>query len=96
MPLLALAGASCLIGVLLLGATLGRVVERAECQDAADASALAGVAEGRVQAEQLAVANDAVVLSFDADGNTVEVWVECGGVRAAASAERRLEPAHSE
>ena len=96
MPLLAIAGASCLIGVLLLGATLRRVVERAECQDAADAAALAGVAEGRPLAEQLAEANDAVVTSFDATGNTVEVWVECGRVRAAASAERRLEPAHRE
>lgn len=96
MPLLALAGAACLIGVLLLGATLRRVVERAECQDAADAAALAGVAEGRTAADRLATANDAVVTSFDADGNVVELWVECGDVRAVASAERRLEPEHSE
>ncbi len=96
MPLLALAGAGCLIGALLLGATLRRVVERAECQDAADAAALAGVAEGRAAADQLAVANDAIVTSFNAEGNVVEVWVACGDVRAAASAERRLEPEHSE
>ena len=90
LPLLALTGASCLIAVLLLGATLRRVAARAECQHAADAAALAGVAEGREAAERLAAANGAVVATFAEQDNTVEVWVACGEVRAAANAERGL------
>lgn len=92
LPLVALLAAGMLLGVLLLAAVLQRVVGRADCQHAADAAALAGVIEGRVGADRLAVANGGVVRWFAQDGNVAEVHVQCGSVTARANAERRLRP----
>lgn len=69
------------------------VVARAQSQIAADASALAGAADGRLAAERLAAANDAVLTAFDqqdayAYQRRVEVKVEARGVVAVAAAER--------
>lgn len=90
LPLIALVIAACVIGVLLLAATLARVLEHSDCQHAADAAALAGVVEGQLGASELAAANHASIVTFDATDHGVEVVVDCGSVRAGANAERRL------
>jgi len=85
------AGVVALVVVLALGAVrLGTAVQaRARAHTAADAAALAGAAEGRQAAEQLALANGARVESYREDGTEVEVEVVLDGVRAVARA--RLE-----
>ena len=57
-------------------------VHRAHARTAADAAALAGAAEGRAAAEQVAAANGAVLESFDSFGDEVEVRVRVGGSHA--------------
>lgn len=87
---LALAGL--VISMLLLQGVVARTLDRARAQSAADAAALAGVAEDESVARAVAAANDSVVVSFEAGDNTVEVVVEGpDGARARARAERRLE-----
>ena len=61
-------------------------VHRAHARTAADAAALAGAAEGRAAAEQVAAANGAVLESFDSFGDEVEVRVRVGGSHARARA----------
>ena len=63
-------------------------VHRAHARTAADAAALAGAAEGRGAAEQVAVANGAVLESFEAVGDEVEVRVRVDGSHARARARR--------
>lgn len=76
-------------GAMLLLVRLGAVAShRAHARTAADAAALAGVAEGRAAAEEVAAANGAALVSFDAKGNEVEVVVRVDGVRARARARR--------
>jgi hypothetical protein len=68
-----------------LGAT---ATHRAHARTAADAAALAGVAEGRDAAEQVASANGAVLESFEVDGDEVEVRVRVDSSHARARARR--------
>lgn len=80
--------------VLALSAVVvGRLGEaatlRARAQAAADAVALAGAAEGREVAVQVATANDARVVEYSEQGRDTEVTVEVGSARATARATRR-------
>jgi uncharacterized membrane protein len=76
-------------GAMLLLAHIGLLaVRRAEARTAADAAALAGAAEGRDAADAVAQANGAVLESYVALGNTVEVRVRVGSTHATARAER--------
>ena len=61
---------------------------RAHARTAADAAALAGVAEGRDAAQQVAAANGAVLESFEVDGAEVEVRVRVDTSHARARARR--------
>jgi uncharacterized membrane protein len=71
------------LGVAHVGAVM---LQRQQAQTAADAAALAGLHGGRAAAVQLAAANDAALLSFVQQGDTVTVVVASGQVRARASA----------
>jgi hypothetical protein len=81
-----LVGLACLVAIVV--ADLGvAAVARGRARAAADAVALAGVAEGRSGADDVARANRATLRSYRADGVTVEVVVEVDGARATARAE---------
>ncbi len=88
--LMSLCLAMVLVATMLLAAVGERTVARARAQSAADASSLAGVSDGRSAAAELATNNGARLVSFEEGDNEVSVVVEFDGVRAAASAERRL------
>ena len=76
-------------GATLLLVRLGTVtVHRAHARTAADATALAGAAEGRTAAEQVAAANGAVLESFETFGDEVEVRVRVDTSHARARARR--------
>lgn len=79
-----------LFALLLLG--VGRLAgagsDRARARTAADASALAGAAEGCVKAAELAVANDGTLLSCRVEGDDVEVDVAVGVASARARARK--------
>ncbi len=90
LPLIGLSLAFMLMMVLTLTMIAGRIVDRTQAQSAADAAALAGLADGEAAARLLAAKNGARLLSFSANGNEVEVVVELDGVRAIADAERSL------
>jgi uncharacterized membrane protein len=76
-------------GAMLLLVRLGTVtVHRAHARTAADAAALAGAAEGRNAAAEVAAANGAVLESFDTLGDEVEVRVRVAGSHARARARR--------
>lgn len=76
-------------GATLLLVRLGAVtVHRAHARTAADAAALAGAAEGRTAAEEVATANGAVLESFDTFGDEVEVRVRVDASHARARARR--------
>lgn len=62
------------------------LVARQRARSAADAAALAGVIEGRAAAAELAAANGAKLVAFDADGDVVEVTVRVGDRTATARA----------
>ena len=83
------AGALALVAVLAVGAVrLGGVVaDRARAHTAADAAALAGAAEGRVVAAEVAAANGAQLTGYQSSGSTVEVTVQVGDVKATARSE---------
>ena len=78
--------------VLIAGAALliaqvgGLVDERARARTAADAAALAGAAEGRDAAVELASANGATLERFEVRGSDTYVEVRVGRARAAAQA----------
>ncbi len=76
------------VGVVRVGEASGRV---ASAQAAADASALAGAADGEAAASEVAVANDARIVTFTHEGDDVRVTVERRG--ATASARARWQPA---
>jgi uncharacterized membrane protein len=63
-------------------------VHRAHARTAADAAALAGAADGRTSADEVARANGAVLESFVAVGPDVEVRVRVGTTHATARAHR--------
>jgi uncharacterized membrane protein len=76
-------------GAMLLLVHLGVLaVHRAHARTAADAAALAGAAEGRAAAEEVARSNGAVLESFAAAGSDVEVRVRVGSTHATARARR--------
>jgi D-alanyl-D-alanine carboxypeptidase/Putative Flp pilus-assembly TadE/G-like len=83
-----------LAAVLLLSlGPMGRVVaQRAQARTAADAAALAGAAEGREAAAQVAGANGADLVAYDRSGDHVTVEVVVDGVRAASRARRNEIP----
>ncbi len=90
LPLLALGLVGLLLTTLLLVGLSARVTNQATAQSAADAAALAGVMDGRRAAAELAAANGAELVKFDAGTNEVRVVVVVNGRRAEARAERRL------
>lgn len=76
-------------GSMLLVVHLGVLaVHRAQARSAADAAALAGAAEGRAAADEVARRNGAVLESFVADGTDVEVRVRVVSTHATARARR--------
>jgi uncharacterized membrane protein len=76
-------------GAMVLLVHLGVLaVHRAHARTAADAAALAGAAEGRAAAEEVAQDNGAVLESFVAAGTDVEVRVRVGSTHATARARR--------
>ena len=76
-------------GAVVLLAQLGVLaVHRAHARTAADAAALAGAAQGRGAAEQVAQANGAVLESFTVSGSDVQVRVRVGSTHATARARR--------
>ena len=83
-----------LVVLIACGATLLLVrigvltVHRAHARTAADAAALAGAAEGRAGAEEIAADNGAVLEFFVTDGDEVEVRVRVGTTHATARARR--------
>lgn len=60
----------------------------AQAQAAADAAALAGAAGGRGAAREVAAANGASIVRYEADGTEVEVVVSRRGAQAVARAVR--------
>jgi hypothetical protein len=64
--------------------------ERARARTAADATALAGAAEGRAAAQGIAVANHAVIEAYTETGDGVLVQVRVGSALATARAERTI------
>lgn len=85
LALLVLATGGLVLGVAHFGATVSHA---AQSQAAADAAALAGAAEGRSAAEQLAAANGASVLAYREGGREVEVRAGVGDTWAVARARR--------
>ncbi|QQS26193.1 MAG: hypothetical protein IPM43_07605 [Actinomycetota bacterium] len=69
-----------------LGHVAGGAVDDAAAQHAADAAALAGAASGAGEAERVAAANGAVLVSVSSVGGDVIVTVEVHGRRATARA----------
>ena len=91
---LVVAGALVLLCALAFGVVRIGVgaAARAQAQVAADAAALAGVAEGRAGAERLVAANRGILRAFIDDGIEVEVEVEADGAFARARAFRQDPP----
>ena len=76
-------------GSMVLLAHLGVwALHRAQARSAADAAALAGAAEGRDAADEVARRNGAVLESFIAIGTDVEVRVRVASTHATARARR--------
>ena len=65
---------------------LGDLTDRQQARSAADAAALAGVTGGRSAAENLAAANDAVLVEWSRTGREVTVTVRVGGQTVIARA----------
>ena len=77
---------------LVLAQLAGRAQLMARAQTAADAAALAGAGDRRSAAVELAAANGAELVGFEADGGVARVEVRLGGEVAAAAAERSPPP----
>ncbi|MGH9244914.1 MAG: M15 family metallopeptidase [Acidimicrobiales bacterium] len=77
---------TCLVA-LVLAELGGAAVARARARNAADAAALAGAAEGRAAAADVARANGGILREFQSAGNVVEVVVDVGDARERARAE---------
>jgi uncharacterized membrane protein len=76
-------------GALLLLAHLGSLaIDRARARTAADAAALAGAAEGKGAAQEVAQANGATLETLAILDDEVEVRVRVGSVHATARARR--------
>lgn len=91
-PVLAVA----LVIAAALGFGLARVgaaaTLEAQAEAAADGAALAGAAQGRPAAEEVAAANGAIVIAYVEQGLDVVVEIERRGVRATARARWGIEP----
>ena len=87
-PLVLAVGALIVIVLLTLIPLARASQERAAARTAADAAALAGAAEGEAAAREVARANGAEVVSWQAEGLDVWVVVELGAARAEAKARR--------
>lgn len=72
--------------VLVLGRLGGDAVDRARAQSAADAAALAGAAAGRSEAELVAAANGARLVTWEEAGADVRVRVSYRRFEASARA----------
>jgi hypothetical protein len=72
--------------VLAVGRLGEAAIARAHARTAADASALAGAADGRAAAMATAAANGARLVNFEPRGRDVRVTVEWGQARAKARA----------
>jgi hypothetical protein len=77
------------LGLARLG---GGAVDAARARTAADAAALAGAAEGRAAAAEVAGANGARLVSYRSLGTDVVVTVEVGPARVRARARAWWEP----
>ena len=91
------------MGAVVVTIEIGRLLnESAAARTAADAAALAGAADGPDGATAIAVANGAVLLSYeeepadDSDALLVTVTVQVGRTSRTARAERQVEWAASE
>lgn len=77
--------------VIVTIARLGMAADQAAAaRTAADAAALAGAAQGFAAASELAEANGADLVDYDAFGNQIEVRVRVGAAVAVARAERSV------
>lgn len=85
-PLVAAVFVVVLIATLLVARVAVVSADRARARAAADAAALAGALGGRSRSVQLAEANHAELMSYEAVGDTVEVRVRVGEVEATARA----------
>jgi len=86
LPLVAAILAASMIPILMTITATQKAVRLAEAQSAADAAALAGLAEGRPGAQDLATRNGASLVLFVDNGNQVIVEVLRDGVNADAAA----------
>jgi len=85
--------AAVLLAVVAAG---GVVVDGARARTAADAAALAGAAEDRTAAAEVARANGGRLVAFRAEGTAVTVTVALGRARATARAQRDGTWCHTE
>lgn len=92
MPLVLLCVVALAAAGLVLAQLAGRAQLMARAQTAADAAALAGAGDRRGAAVELAEANGAELIGFEADGSVARVEVRLGGEVAAAAAERSPPP----
>ena len=85
-----MAAAVLLVGLVAVGVgRLGAAAsERAAARTAADASALAGAAEGAGSARELAAANGGQLVEYRREGDDTRVVVRVGRARAVARARR--------
>ncbi|MFN2503325.1 MAG: M15 family metallopeptidase [Acidimicrobiales bacterium] len=88
-PLVALAMVAAGGTSVLLGRLGEAGVARAGARTAADAAALAGVADGEEAAREVASANGATVLDYQVMGSDTRVVVRLGSAEASARARRR-------
>ena len=88
LPLAALAMVMAGGGVAVLGRLGEAAVARASARTAADAAALAGAAEGEQAAREVASANGATLLRYEALGDETRVTVRLGDAQAVARARR--------
>ena len=87
-PLVLAVVAIAVLVALAVGPLVQRANDRARARTAADATALAGAAEGEDAAREVAEANGAELLDWEARGDDVWVRVEVDGVQALAKARR--------
>ncbi len=88
LPLMALAVVLMGVIVVLIGRLGAAATDRAAARAAADAAALAGAADGEASARELALANGAEVIHFEAKGEDAVVEVRLGSARAVGRARR--------
>jgi hypothetical protein len=92
LPLVALATVMAGGGVLVLGRLGEAAVARAGARTAADAAALAGAADGEPAARDVAAANGATMLRYEALGQDTRVTVRLGRAEAVGRARREGRP----